>query len=105
MPTQMASSVFQGSCPTRPGSRYASTSVANRTGTRGSVVIAFTLARSTARHPKEKRQPKLPFAERATQHAYAEACLAGFAAVFFLVYFWRNFSTRPAVSTIFCLPV
>jgi hypothetical protein len=36
---------------------------------------------------------------------YAEGCLAGFAGAFFFVYFWRNFSTRPAVSTIFCLPV
>ena len=24
---------------------------------------------------------------------------------YILPYFWRNFSTRPAVSTIFCLPV
>jgi hypothetical protein len=23
----------------------------------------------------------------------------------YLLYFWRNFSTLPAVSTIFCLPV
>ena len=29
---------------------------------------------------------------------------AGFVSVF-LLYFWRNFSTRPAVSMIFCLPV
>jgi len=63
--------------------------------------MAFTLTPSAARHRKEKRQPKLPFAERAARHAYAVACLAGFAAAFFFVYFWRNFSTRPAVSTIF----
>jgi len=24
---------------------------------------------------------------------------------FFMPYFWRNFSTRPPVSTSFCLPV
>ena len=24
---------------------------------------------------------------------------------YFILYFWRNFSTRPSVSTIFCLPV
>jgi hypothetical protein len=29
----------------------------------------------------------------------------GEAYFFAIPYFWRNFSTRPAVSTIFCLPV
>ncbi len=50
---------------------------------------------------KTERQLALPFwlpAERAPQ-------ATGVLAAVFLVYFWRNFSTRPAVSTIFCLPV
>lgn len=42
---------------------------------------------------KEKRQP------------YAAFVMKSRAAYFFMPYFWRNFSTRPAVSTIFCLPV
>src|SRR5881296_2403395 len=64
MPMPMASSVFQGSCPTSPGSRYARTSSAKSAGARGRAILAFTLATSFSRHPNEKRQPKLPFPER-----------------------------------------
>ncbi len=43
---------------------------------------------------QQKRQPqRLPFGASAQTASY------------FMPYFWRNFSTRPAVSTIFCLPV
>src|SRR5437879_2272719 len=64
MPTPMASSVFQGSCPTSPGSRYARTSSAKSAGARGRAILAFTSATSFSRHPDEKRQPKPPFPER-----------------------------------------
>src|SRR5467141_3832397 len=64
MPMPMASSVFQGSCPTSPGSRYARTSSAKSAGARGRAILAFTLATFFSRHPNEKRQPKLPFPER-----------------------------------------
>src|SRR6266704_2983823 len=64
MPMPMASSVFQGSCPTSPGSRYARTSGAKSAGARGRAILAFTLATFFSRHPNEKRQPKLPFPER-----------------------------------------
>jgi len=40
------------------------------------VVIAFTSTLRSPATPNEKRQPKLPFPERAARHAYAEACLA-----------------------------
>src|SRR6266446_2790703 len=118
MPIPIASSVFHGSCPTRPGRRYARTSSA---GASGSVIRPA--ARFIGWSFRRKRQPKLPFyplregtstrgrgaferagAARGDAHQ-AEACLAALVAGFFFVYFWRNFSTRPAVSTIFCLPV
>src|SRR5712692_9925341 len=38
MPIPMASSVFHGSCPTRPGKRYARTSSASGAGASGSVI-------------------------------------------------------------------
>ena len=50
---------------------------------------------------QNKRQPKLPLSR--PDKTYADA--GGVAAFLLPAYFWRNFSTRPAVSTIFCLPV
>jgi len=95
---------FPGIVSDQAGSRYASTS--SRTdrnpGKRDHCVHLSPLEPPAAR---KKRQPKLPFAERAARHAYAEACLAGFAAAFFFVYFWRNFS-HPAgrIDDLFACP-
>ena len=44
-------------------------------------------------------------AEAAFLRGYRKAHAAAGLTALFPAYFWRNFSTRPAVSTIFCLPV
>lgn len=82
------------------------------------------LSRGEARvlHPRWRRQRKLPpdnekaaaqkkqaaeaaFASDNVMRSYAAGALVAAVLAGLAAYFWRNFSTRPAVSTIFCLPV
>src|SRR5450830_742782 len=49
---------------------------------------------------KQKRQPELPFLTSYRDYSAATAVVEPT-----VPDFWRNFSTRPAVSTILCLPV
>jgi len=65
---------------------------------------------SVYREPRtnKKGQPKLPLMvdEVIVERKPHVVAVLGLASVGLLrAYFWRNLSTRPAVSTIFCLPV
>jgi hypothetical protein len=51
-------------------------------------------------HGKQKKQPEAAFLSKRLKLA---CCDGGFEPT--EPNFWRNFSTRPAVSTILCLPV
>ena len=77
----------------------------------GFVLINEIVAKLTARQAatdNKKRQPKLPLMvdEVIVERKPQVVAVLGLASVGLLrAYFWRNLSTRPAVSTIFCLPV